>query len=228
MHKRAKRPAMDQGSFLPSSGHVGELAAQAFRHGTIVRLVLSHLPSLPDIVNLGRCTRKLYEHLNRCYPELAVLREDPPTVQPGCKWWGQPYNGPNHFGTLLRTDVPAHPVVFRYACEAILLVGMPQQQLNTNELRYSLSRCVWYLVAGNRGDLLRTFAALVRSWQRTCNYTENPGMLDSGAQRSISLPEVYVVWADVAREALCLHNKALFSEALSNCVPTAGTGRFTR
>ena len=210
-----KRPPMDQGSFLPPTERAGELATEAFHHGTIVRLVLGHLPSLLDIVNLGRCTRKLYEHLNRCYPELALLREDPPKVHPGRKWWSQPYEGPNHFVKLLRTDVPAHPVVFRYACEAILLVGMDQAQLNTSDLRDSLSRCVWYLVTGKRFDLLHTFVALVRSWHRTCNYTENPGMLDWGEQRSSSLPEVYVVWADVAREALCWNNKELFSEALS-------------
>lgn len=213
-----KRPPMNSDNtviLLSSPRPIGELAAEAFRQGPIVRLVLGHLPSLPDIMNLGRCSRKLYEHVNRCYPELAVLREYPPKVQPGCKWWSQPYAGANHFGKLLRRDVPAHPVVFRYACEAILLVGMDQAQLNTSDQRFSLSRCVWYLVACNHGELLHTFAALVRSWHRTCNYTENPGILDGGGQRSVSLPEVYVVWADVAREALCLFNKALFSEALS-------------
>jgi len=177
----------------------------------VVKGICSWLPCLPDILCFARCSKRLYELVNRCYPELAVLRALPYTLAPGRQQWLYPNNGASRFHEVV--TIPAlHAVVFRYACECLFVPRMDKVLQLTTHLDNTLRSCVSLLCFHQLWSLLDEFLVLVKSWERT-SY-DRQLVVDDQCVRT-QMPEILAAWTVVAEKALLADNVELLRRALA-------------
>jgi hypothetical protein len=207
MSKRPKRSRSDVPLQVETRSRYKEryddVFASAENQLPVMAEVCKHLPSLADIMALARCNKKLYARINQCYPELEVIRKDPPNVwtmklnhdaEKPIKQWSTRWN--DQFDRLIRLP-QLHRVVFQYCCEAMLWSDANRAYLATCYMHIQLVRLVKMLYTSQRWDLLEFFISHVASWQRMSTDARD-GLYSSHTD----LPEVIVIWANVAEHAI--------------------------
>jgi hypothetical protein len=197
MAKRAHSPPLPEDApFGPRE----ERCQAALLDIVVVAELCKHLPTLPDIVHLALCCKLLYRQVNRCYPELACLRVNPPRPCTGRKQWQGNDRSRSVMDALLQSPI-IHPVVFCYCCEALLWAHMDRHSVTSTMLHIQIPVIVKALFKAQQWNLLEIFIDRVASWQRmSLDQVESATL----AHRVdiVFMPEIQVVWTAIATSSL--------------------------